>query len=672
MLNTIRNSRRVLLLVTALPIATAVGIAIWGLNGHPSGPVLLSLPTAITESRDLDDTADRAARLNHSPQADSGILTIRRVTTLEGDIVHLTLKPDERALVFVFLGVECPISNALIPEMNAIAEQYAPRGVRLFGVISDHYVTRQQAAAHRDAYDVQFPVIIDASGLLCQQLRATHTPQAVVVGDAGRIVYSGLLNDRFVDLAAQKSNATRSYLREALQALERDAAVTVPHTVPVGCPIESFESQVPRTELTFTHHVAPIIHAHCTECHREGESAPFVLKTYDDVRQHATQIGVVIERDLMPPWRPVADFGHFLNERRLTETEKQILRNWIAGGMPSGDLESCPPAPQFPSDWHLGQPDLILEMPVEYQIPATGPDIYRHFIIPSGLTRNRLVAAMEFRPGNATVVHHAIVYCDTHGAARALDEADPGPGYSHFGSPGFTPDGSLGGWGPGGTPRRLPRGCGRVMWKDADVVLQIHYHPTGKPERDRSRIGLHFAEDAAQKLVAEISVANVDLHIPAGAANHWHYASYTLPVDTWLLDASPHMHVLGREMKVEATTPDGQVVPLIWIDDWSFYWQDHYVYREPIALPAGTRIDVAACFDNSTANPLNPHAPPVDVHWGDNSTDEMAICYFQVTTRTMPDFLALVDHSQRYFNALLEQTRTPARRTPSPRENSAK
>ena len=288
-------------------------------------------------------------------------------------------------------------------------------------------------------------------------------------------------------------------------------------------------------------------------------------------------------------------------------------------------------------------------MPEPFDVPADGPDLYQHFIIPTGLTENRLVSAFEFRPGCPEVTHHAFAYFDTTGMGRKLDALDPQPGYSRVGSPGFAVSGSLGGWGPGGTPRELPIGMGRPLPKNADLVVQIHYHPSGRKVQDQSRIGLYFAEPWAERLVTQIMVSNVDLEIPANEARHIHKAQWTVPVDTIVLDITPHMHTLGKAIQAIAYLPDGSSTHLIRIEDWDFYWQDGYTFKHPIELPAGTRIELDCLFDNSEHNPLNPNSPPKTVYWGDFSDDEMGICYLQATTTTMKDFHTLNRLAQEDF-----------------------
>lgn len=572
---------------------------------------------------------------------------------LSGQLHRFADEADCKATVVVFLSTECPISNSYLPLLNRMASKYRRRDVEFFGVISDPHVTRSEAAKHRKEYRISFPILFDASGGLRQALAPTHTPQVFVLDRNGSSVYDGMIDDQFVDLGRRKTRVEHKYLRDALQAAIDGRKADVVHTTPVGCLLEQAANESKSGDITFARDVAPIIQANCVECHRPGQSAPFSLLTYEDVSRHARQIAVVTKSRFMPPWKPAAGYGEFRDNRRLSKRQIDLISRWVADGKPRGKLADMPPAAKPPEQgWRLGKPDLVLTMPEEFSLPPSGPDVFQHFVIPSGMSEGRLIEAVEFRPGNRRVVHHASFYLDTTGAARQLDAADSGYGYSNFGGPGFTNRGSLRNWLPGMTPRRLPKGTGRPMERQSDVVLEIHYQRSGKPEKDRSSIGLHYAARNARQVVVEILVANKALEIPAGANRHREQATFTLPVATTLLDVAPHMHLLGTEIKAKATQPDGKVVPLVWIKEWDFNWQGQYSFRKPIRLPAGTRIDVEGWYDNSKQNRLNPSTPPRRVYWGDQTIDEMLICHFQCTCDNLQDMGAL---NSKHFNYQRQQ-----------------
>ena len=382
---------------------------------------------------------------------------------------------------------------------------------------------------------------------------------------------------------------------------------------------------------TFNKDIAPIIFQNCAACHRPGEVAPFSLLGFHDVQKRAKQIARVTDEKIMPPWKAEPGFGEFANERHLSAPQISLIKSWIESGAAEGDAKDLPALPKFPEGWTLGEPDLILQPEEDYQLAAEGRDIYRCFVIPTNFKEDRYISALELRPGNRKVVHHVIVHTDTNGRARELDEKDPGPGYTTFGGVGFKSSGQVGGWAPGMFPSRAPDGLGTLIPKGADIVLQVHYHKSGKPETDRTKIGLYFNKAPVDKRIRSFPLTKVPLRIPAGDSNFVVRASLPVPVDVTAYRVLPHMHLLGREMKVTATLPDGKTIPLVHVPDWDFNWQTSYVFKEPIHLPHGSRIDMEASFDNSEKNPANPNHPPRLVTFGEQTTNEMCMAFLAFT-----------------------------------------
>ena len=394
---------------------------------------------------------------------------------------------------------------------------------------------------------------------------------------------------------------------------------------------------------TFNKDIAPILWANCAGCHRAGEIGPFPLLTYKDAAKRASFIAEITTSRRMPPWKAEPGFGSFHDERRLKDVDIDKITAWAEGGAPEGDAKDLRPMPRFPEGWQLGTPDLVLKASEPFDVPAKGNDIYRCFVIPIPIDENKTVAAFEFRPGNRRVVHHALLYLDSSGAARRKDAAAAGPGYLSFGGPGIIPTGGLGGWAPGAMPRLLPDGMGKFVRKGSDLVLQVHYHPDGKPEQDQSVVGIYFTKKPAIRIVSGIAVRTRRLDISAGDS-HYHASAQSepLPVDVQAIAIAPHMHYIGKEMKVIAQTPDDKSVPLIWIKDWDFNWQGQYQFDKPIKLPKGTIIKLDAYYDNSAENPSNPSKPPRNVHWGEQTTDEMCLLGVQVVTENPADISKIV------------------------------
>ena len=382
---------------------------------------------------------------------------------------------------------------------------------------------------------------------------------------------------------------------------------------------------------TFTKEIAPIVFQNCASCHRTGEVAPFPLLTYLDVSKRAKQIARVTREHIMPPWKAEKGFGEFLNERHLTAEQIGLFQDWFAAGMPEGNPGDLPPIPKFTDGWTLGEPDAVIEPTESYELASEGRDVYRCFVIPTDFAENRYVSAIEVRPGNRRVVHHVIAYLDTTGKGRELDAQDPGPGYSTFGGVGFRASGSIGGWAPGNFPSRLPDGLGIPLPKGADVILQVHYNKSGKSETDRTKVGIYFAKEPIKKRVRSAPVIKLALRIPPNDSNYVVHASLPVPLGATVYRVMPHMHLLGRDMKVTATLPDGTIVPMVHVPDWDFNWQTTYTFKEPLHLPPGSRVDLEAHYDNSSNNPVNPHNPPKLVTWGEQTSDEMCVAFLTFT-----------------------------------------
>jgi peroxiredoxin len=547
---------------------------------------------------------------------------------------------DGKITAIVFLGTECPISRRAVPTLNELHANLDQRDVQIVGVISDPSVTRKAAATFRDEYKAAFTILFDGSGTIARQLKPTHVPEAFVLDRAGRVAYRGRIDDSFVAPASPKTIVSHHELADALDDLLTGRAVRVTETKAVGCIFEAWDARegaTTRPSVTYARDVAPILSVNCVQCHRDGDVAPYPLTSYEDVAKRAKLIASITSDRTMPPWKAQPNFGHFKDERRLSDDEIRLIGEWAEAGAPEGNRDDLLPPRKFASGWALGEPDLVIRMPEPFAVPASGRDVYRAFVAPIDVPPDSYVAAFEFRPDAASVVHHCIMYLDTIGRARQFDAADPEPGYVSFGGPGFAPTGALGGWAPGATPRRLPDGVGKPLPRGSDLVFQVHYHPDGREHVDRSSVAIYLAKKPVTQVVAMIPLGTRDIDIPAGEANYVREASVTLPCDATITGITPHMHLLGREMKVTATRPDGAVVPMIWIRDWDFRWQDQYAYAEPILLPKDTRIDLRAAYDNSADNPRNPNNPPRRVRRGEQTTDEMCLCFIQYQTGDVKD-----------------------------------
>ncbi len=369
---------------------------------------------------------------------------------------------------------------------------------------------------------------------------------------------------------------------------------------------------------TFNKEVVRLFQKDCQTCHHPGDIAPFSLMTYAESRPWARAIREQVITRQMPPWKPVPGCGEFLDARQLTPAEINTIVAWVDGGSPEGNAADLPAPLTFTDGWPLGTPDVVLSPEAAYEPPKRG-DTYRCFLIPTNLRGDRFLSAVGVNPGNRRVVHHVIAYPDPAGVSADLDARAAGPGYTCFGGPGFNNAGLLGGWAPGQRGYQAGEGNGIKLNQNSRVVIQVHYHPTGEPEKDRTRVGLYLAQSPVKKELQVLPLANRTFTIPPGEKQYQVTANSISPanVATHLVAVSPHMHLLGRAIKLEMTPPGGAMQCLINISDWDFQWQGTYNYQQPLAVPGGARIQMTGAYDNSVDNPLNPNTPPKPVQWGE-------------------------------------------------------
>jgi hypothetical protein len=428
--------------------------------------------------------------------------------------------------------------------------------------------------------------------------------------------------------------------------------------------------------VTFTKDVAPILFKNCAVCHRPGDIAPFSVLSYKDARPWAKSIREKVVSREMPPWGADPRHGEFSNDVRLNQSEIDAIVAWVDGGAKEGDPKDLPPAPDFSDAWRISKPDVTLTMPEEFTLDARGADDYIYFRVPTNFTEDKWIQAAEFRPGNKRVVHHAVVFIETPQMIEAAKtmakrngrEFDPRNGASVFErAPGpealFFKEGTvwrtrmdapvvddacgqsntnarsvsagagatiLTAYAPGKNPDVYPPGTAKRIPAGSNLILQMHYSKaTGKPEKDRTSVGLVFAKQPVEKTIETLTVINSLFLIPPGAENHEATACYTAMRDLQFVNYFPHMHVRGKDMKYEVVYPDGRRETLLRVDKYNFNWQTLYILRNPLAVPKGSRFVVTAHFDNSAKNKYNPDSTKT-VRFGEPTYDEMLVGYADV------------------------------------------
>jgi Tfp pilus assembly protein PilF len=388
------------------------------------------------------------------------------------------------------------------------------------------------------------------------------------------------------------------------------------------------------SSLTYTRDIAPILFRSCAPCHRPGEAAPFSLLTYADAKSHARLIEDVTQRRIMPPWLPAADDPKFADDLRLSEADIARIREWAESGAAEGSPADLPATPKFVDSWQLGKPDLIVKATKAYSLAAGGGDVYWNFVFRAPVNRARWLKAIEIRPGDKRLVHHANVMVDRGQTAR-LQEKNPGDGFGGMEltieSELFDPDSHFLFWKPGSTPYVEPDGMAIPLDGNSDLVLNMHLQPSGKAETLQPTLGLYFTDKPATLHPILLQMENDGaLDIPAGAKDFVVIDEFTLPVSVSLLAIYPHAHYLGRDLEATATLPNGTPRTLIHISNWDLNWQAVYRYVEPMNLPAGTKITMRFAYDNSAENVRNPNHPSARVVAGNRASDEMAHLWLQV------------------------------------------
>jgi hypothetical protein len=389
-----------------------------------------------------------------------------------------------------------------------------------------------------------------------------------------------------------------------------------------------------KAQPTFSEHVAPIIYNKCSSCHHLGGIAPLSFTNYGDIKKQAAMIMMAaVDTKFMPPWMPDTSYSHFIDERKLSEFEANIIKKWIVDGMPQGDKAAEPELPLFPKGAQLGVPDLTVSMKQPFLHKGNNNDEYRVFVLPTGLKEGHEVAAIEIQPGNPKIAHHIILGLDTSRMAEKLDAKDNGYGYEQYSGFGFYPTyDNWSGWVPGNKTRYFPQGISNYILPNSKVLLQMHYGPSPIDAKDSTVVNIYYSKSTNNRfirggLISPNDIIDGPFFIPANKKKSFH-AKYKVVADYSLISITPHAHWLGKKWEVFAVHPNGDTTHLIKINDWDFNWQNFFSFKKFIKLEKGTIIYTSAEFDNTERNYRQPNNPIKNVLWGESAKDEMFLCYF--------------------------------------------
>jgi peroxiredoxin len=520
----------------------------------------------------------------------------------------------KKAIVVIFLGTECPINNAYLPRLAELHKTYAPRDVAFVAINANSQDTPVRMAKHAKEHGIPFPVLKDTANILADQFGARRTPEVFVLDGADKVLYQGRIDDQY-GRGFVRPTPTRRDLAEALEEVLAGKPVSQPLTPVAGCPIARTIKAKTDGPITYTKHVAAILQKNCQECHRPGQVGPMSLLSYEDALGWAESIREVVEERIMPPWYADPRHGQFSNDRSLSKEDRDTLLAWIKQDCPKGDPNHLPPARKFPQGWSIGQPDVVFSMSDPFTVPAKGGKNgirYQYFQVDTNFDEDRWIQAAEARPGNRAVVHHIIVYVQKSGERNQQKPPD-GIG-----------DGLLVAFAPGELPAVFAPGTAKKIPKGARLLFQMHYTPNGVEQTDRSSVGLIFAKEPPGHEMRTRAIAQQRLTIPPGANNYEAKRVTTFTENARVYSFMPHMHLRGKDFEYRVVYPDGKSDILLRVPRYNFGWQSNYRLAKPLDLPAGTKIECTAHFDNSADNPNNPD-PAKLVRWGDQTWEEMMI-----------------------------------------------
>ncbi len=533
---------------------------------------------------------------------------------------------DQKILVVAFLGTECPLAKLYAPRLAELARDYQDKGVGFLGINANVQDNITEIAAYARKHKIEFPVLKDLGNKVADQMGAVRTPEVFVL-DQDRIVrYWGRIDDQYgVDYV--RDDPKRHDLQIALDELLAGKKVTLPVTQAPGCFIGRVREVNENSPVTYSRDIAPILNNRCVECHREGEIAPFSLTNYDEVVGWAETIDEVVREQRMPPWHANPKYGHFKNDRGLSEQEKKLIYQWVKNGAPEGNPDDLPPAPKFLKGWQSPRkPDRVIPITKKpFPVPARGTVKYQYFVVDPGFEEDKWFNFAEIRPGNRAVVHHILVFNapedNIKNAVRAV-----GGGRDSF----------LVGYVPGSRFEPFPEGMAKRIPAGHHLVFQVHYTPIGTPQEDQSVIAFNFVDPQSVKYeIVTCSASHQFMRVPPRDANR-KVEKTTKPLrEVELLAMMPHMHLRGKSFRYEAIYPNGKKEILLDVPHYDFNWQTAYRLSEKKKLPKGTRVHCVAHYDNSSDNLNNPN-PNSHVYWGEQTWEEMMIGYFAVAMPVDP------------------------------------
>ncbi len=585
-----------------------------------------------------------------------------------------------KGVAVVFLGTECPLAKLYANRMQELSTEFAKKGVAFVGIDAN----RQDAITAIDAFARQngltFPILKDVGNKVADQFGATRTPEAFLLDAQGTVRYQGRIDDQFsfgAGVGYAQPQLKKKDLANAVEDVVTGKPVRVASTECKGCIIGRIREPQKDAPVTYSNQVARLLNARCVGCHRPGEIGPFAMTKYQEVAGWGEMIAEVVREQRMPPWHANPHYGKFANENVLSNAEKETIYAWVEAGCPEGNPADLPPAPKFTEGWLLDkQPDAVVYMSKEpVDVKAEGVEPYRYYVADTTFKEDKWVRSAQCLPSNPSVVHHIIVFIAppqmadriienqkrqlaalaqakasgkspdqlrAEFRAKRLARAKKGKSAANQKSaskqaqPEDNGDGDISasdllcGFAPGTRPFLAPDGMAKLVPAGWKFIFQMHYTPNGRPQKDRSAIGLLFVDGKTVKdRLVTTNTSNFQFEIPAGADDYKVEAQKQFAQDTLFIGMYPHMHMRGKDFRYELTYPDGKKEVLLDVPHYDFNWQNWFKLEKPLVIPAGSNLLCTAHFDNSANNLCNPD-PTKPVRWGDQTWEEMMIGWYDV------------------------------------------
>ena len=526
-------------------------------------------------------------------------------------------------MVLFFTGVGCPIARKSSAKLRRLKEEFETQGINFWIINSYADETASEAWDEVNELNLRhFPYMLDRKQAVSLSYGVERTAEVIAIETKDwSVFYRGAIDDQFTEGAEKPAAASSPYLKNALDQFLAGEPIEVATTRTRGCRVSYAKVASDEGAPDYVTQVAPILQANCVECHRAGAIGPWKMNKHSRVANYSEMIEEALTTRRMPPWDPHPEYGDFHASNTLSLEETQTLIQWAKAGAPRGEGPDplTEPMADLPA-WRMGEPDVVLKMEKPEHIPAEGILDYRYVEVKSPYDHDVWLAGLDVKPGNLKVVHHVILYAKWPGSKN--EGSDKGV--------------FMIGWAPGASALKYPDGVAKKLPAGATLTFELHYTVTGSEQEDQSEIALYLAEGENFRSAETRAAINLSLNIQPGDSEAQHVATYAFKKPATIYGLFPHMHVRGKWMRYELLLPNGKKKTLLHVPRYDFQWQLSYYPKKPIDVPAGAWLMVTGAFDNSAANPANPN-PDIQVHFGQQSFDEMFIGFFEAADQLETD-----------------------------------